>query len=69
VTEGDIREQKSEVFRAGEVSSEAPMERFIDQYGDRMSSEFEQDLRESAQGGYNTGNLREDQQGQDPETD
>jgi hypothetical protein len=68
VTEGDIREQKSEVFRAGEVSSEAPMERFIDQYGDRMSSEFEQDLRESAQGGYNTGNLREDQQGQDPET-
>ncbi|MFC5801581.1 DUF6571 family protein [Streptomyces formicae] len=67
-TEDDIREKKSLVFRAGEYSAEAPMERFIQQHGDQMSSEFKQDLRESVQGGYNTGNLREDQQGNDPET-
>ncbi|MEE1752256.1 hypothetical protein [Streptomyces sp. SP18CS02] len=67
-TEGDVREKKSDLFRAGEYSAKAPMERFIDQYRGSMSSGFEQDLRESVDIGYATGNLREDQQGHDPET-
>ncbi|MCX4508779.1 hypothetical protein OHA27_00370 [Streptomyces sp. NBC_01619] len=66
-TEDQIREDKTSLFRAGEYSAEAPTERFIEYHRASIDSTFEQDLRESMNLGYANGNLKQSQQGNDPE--
>ncbi|MCX5013692.1 hypothetical protein OG765_22250 [Streptomyces sp. NBC_00555] len=64
----ELREQKTEIYRAGEETMQAPSRRFINQYHLRdTDSEFAEDLRQAALIGYGTGADREDQQGHDPE--
>ncbi|MFJ2434220.1 hypothetical protein ACIOWM_13550 [Streptomyces anulatus] len=62
------REEKTKVYSAGESLAESPMEEFMRQHGVTSDSEFGQDLKESMRVGYSTGNDRENQQGNDPET-
>ncbi|MFF9015253.1 hypothetical protein ACF09C_20095 [Streptomyces sp. NPDC014870] len=63
-----IREQRTNIYTAGEENSKAVMRDFVERHGIAPDSSFGQDLKESANGGYNNGNSKEDQQGQDPET-
>ncbi|MGT2528644.1 hypothetical protein ACU4GG_17025 [Streptomyces nojiriensis] len=64
----ELREQKSEIYRAGEETMQAPSRRFINQHDLRVTdSGFAEDLRQAALLGYGTGADREDQQGHDPE--
>ncbi|MFM9704060.1 hypothetical protein [Streptomyces galilaeus] len=57
------------IFSAGEAMAEAPMEEFLGRHVlDPANSTFAQDLRESMLIGYGTGNSRENQQGNRPET-
>ncbi|MFI1142438.1 hypothetical protein [Streptomyces sp. NPDC020780] len=62
------REEKTKVYSAGESMAESPMEEFMRQNGVTSDSDFGQDLKESMRVGYSTGNQRENQQGNDPET-
>ncbi|MDQ1010503.1 hypothetical protein QFZ82_004988 [Streptomyces sp. V4I23] len=62
------REEKTRVFSGGEAMAEAPMKKFLQYHGIEFNSEFGQDLKESMRIGYGTGNDRENQQGNDPET-
>ncbi|MFB6870848.1 hypothetical protein [Streptomyces sp. NPDC056323] len=62
------REEKTKVYSAGESLAESPMEEFMRQHGVTSDSDFGQDLKESMRIGYATGNDRENQQGNDPET-
>ncbi|MFE7397401.1 hypothetical protein [Streptomyces sp. NPDC057557] len=62
------REEKTKVYSAGESMAESPMEKFMAQHNVDINSDFGQDLKESMRVGYSTGNSREDQQGNDPET-
>ncbi|MEU4260349.1 hypothetical protein ACYCCF_10890 [Streptomyces argenteolus] len=62
------REEKTKVYSSGESLAESPMEEFMRQNGIASDSEFGQDLKESMRVGYSTGNDRENQQGNDPET-
>ncbi|MFE5240245.1 MULTISPECIES: hypothetical protein [unclassified Streptomyces] len=64
------REEWNKIYRAGESTAEAPMEDFLGRNtGDsKEDREFRQDMKESMRNGYSTGNQRENQQGQDPET-
>ncbi|WHM38530.1 hypothetical protein [Streptomyces sp. BPTC-684] len=66
--EGDIRDNKTKVYRAGEHSAQAPLDHFCERYGIDRNSEFGRDLQDSLKIGYLTGNSKEDQQGNDPET-
>ncbi|MGW0392778.1 hypothetical protein ACWDYJ_18115 [Streptomyces sp. NPDC003042] len=64
----ELRDQKDEIYRAGEETMQAPSRRFINQYNLRESdSDFAEDLRQAALIGYGTGSDREDQHGHDPE--
>ncbi|MFB6620518.1 hypothetical protein ACFCV9_40905, partial [Streptomyces sp. NPDC056367] len=64
----ELREQKNEIYRAGEETMQAPSRRFINQHDLRVTdSGFAEDLRQAALLGYGTGADREDQQGHDPE--
>ncbi|MFF4008409.1 hypothetical protein [Streptomyces sp. NPDC001717] len=64
----ELREQKNEIYRAGEETMQAPSRRFINQHDLRVTdSGFAEDLRQAALIGYGTGADREDQQGHDPE--
>ncbi|MFE5481995.1 hypothetical protein [Streptomyces sp. NPDC056527] len=63
-----IREQKTNIYTAGEENSKAAMRDFMERHQVPPDSDFGQDLKESANGGYINGNAKEDQQGQDPET-
>ncbi|WP_030122385.1 DUF6571 family protein [[Kitasatospora] papulosa] len=64
------REEWNKIYRAGESMAEAPMEEFLARNtGDSDEDKvFRQDMKESMRLGYSTGNDRENQQGQDPET-
>ncbi|MEV6165985.1 DUF6571 family protein [Streptomyces sp. NPDC052052] len=62
------RGEKTKVYSAGESMAEAPMERFMAQHDVDINSNFGQNLKEAMRVGYSTGNSREDQQGNDPET-
>ncbi|RPK44415.1 MULTISPECIES: hypothetical protein [unclassified Streptomyces] len=64
------REEWNKIYRAGESMAEAPMEEFLARNtGDSDEDKvFRQDMKESMRVGYSTGNDRENQQGQDPET-
>ncbi|MEU6882643.1 DUF6571 family protein [Streptomyces sp. NPDC046712] len=66
--EDQIREQKSNIYTAGEDNSKAAMRDFMQRHQVAPDSDFGQDLKESANGGYGNGNSKEEQQGQDPET-
>ncbi|MEU4270468.1 hypothetical protein [Streptomyces sp. NPDC026092] len=68
-TEGKIREEKTSIYTAGRYSAEAPMERFTEYHRSEVSTEFKQELIESLNHGYLQGNARENQQGNDPETE
>ncbi|WP_086768830.1 hypothetical protein [Streptomyces bobili] len=62
-------EERMAIFSAGEALAEAPMEEFLGRHvPDPANSTFAQDLRESMLIGYGTGNDRENQQGNRPET-
>ncbi|MFF3393178.1 hypothetical protein ACFYW1_19910 [Streptomyces sp. NPDC002669] len=63
------REEKTSVFQAGESMAKAPMEGFLKRHEDSVDAVFRQDLKESMRVGYATGNDRENQQGNDSETD
>ncbi|MBQ1108043.1 MULTISPECIES: hypothetical protein [unclassified Streptomyces] len=67
-TEELNEEERKKVYSAGESLAESPMEEFMRQHGVSSRSEFGQDLKESMRVGYGTGNARENQQGNDPET-
>ncbi|MFJ2226750.1 hypothetical protein [Streptomyces halstedii] len=62
------RVEKTKIYSAGESMAESPMEEFMRQHGVTSDSEFGQDLKGSMRIGYATGNDRENQQGNDPET-
>lgn len=62
------REERTKVYSSGESMAESPMEDFMRRNGVTSDSEFGQDLKESMRVGYGTGNDRENQQGNDPET-
>ncbi|QNP63411.1 hypothetical protein [Streptomyces genisteinicus] len=62
------REEKSKIYSSGESLAESPMEEFMRRNGIEASSVFGMDLQESMRVGYGTGNDRENQQGNDPET-
>ncbi|MEU0136138.1 hypothetical protein ABZ172_19220 [Streptomyces sp. NPDC006296] len=62
------RDEKTKVYSAGESMAESPMEEFMERNGVTSDSSFGQDLKESMRIGYATGNDRENQQGNDPET-
>ncbi|MFF8504231.1 hypothetical protein ACF07L_26790 [Streptomyces anulatus] len=62
------REEKNKIYSAGESLAESPMEAFMSHHGLDPESVFGQDLKESMRVGYSTGNDRENQQGNDPET-
>ncbi|MEU1011958.1 hypothetical protein [Streptomyces sp. NPDC005890] len=62
-------EERKKIYSGGESMAESPMEEFLQHHGvDPGKDEFAQDLRESMLIGYGTGNDRENQQGNDPET-
>ncbi|MEU4682854.1 hypothetical protein [Streptomyces xinghaiensis] len=63
-----IQDEKFKIYSAGESMAEAPMEAFIGHNG-VTDRDVVQDLKESMRLGYSTGNEREDQQGNAPETD
>ncbi|MFJ9635795.1 hypothetical protein [Streptomyces sp. NPDC101178] len=62
------RTDKTKIYSAGERMAEAPMKEFMRQQGVDFESTFGQDLKVSMRTGYTTGNNRENQQGNDPET-
>ncbi|WP_329229429.1 hypothetical protein OG488_14585 [Streptomyces sp. NBC_01460] len=62
------RDERTKVYSSGESLAESPMDEFMRQNGVTSDSAFGQDLKESMRIGYATGNDREDQQGNDPET-
>ncbi|MBO1335610.1 hypothetical protein [Streptomyces sp. VRA16 Mangrove soil] len=62
------REEKTKVYSSGESLAESPMEEFMQRNGVTSDSELGQDLKEAMRIGYATGNDRENQQGNDPET-
>ncbi|MFF8604360.1 hypothetical protein ACF06X_00315 [Streptomyces sp. NPDC015346] len=64
-----IREQKTNIYTAGEENSKAALRDFMERHQVAPDSDFGQDLKESANLGYINGNAKEDQQGQDPETE
>lgn len=67
-SKAELRDQKSEIYRAGEETMQGPSRSFINQHNLRESdSAFAEDLRQAALIGYGTGADREDQQGHDPE--
>ncbi|MFJ3658972.1 hypothetical protein ACIPPM_00705 [Streptomyces sp. NPDC090119] len=62
-------EEKNKIYSAGEGMSEAPMLEFLERHVvDPDKNLFAQDLRESMLLGYQVGNARAKQQGNDPET-
>ncbi|GAA3759962.1 hypothetical protein [Streptomyces tremellae] len=63
-------QERAAVFKAGEENVEGPANVFIEQHNLNHVGDgnFAEDLRQSAQDGYNTGNLREVQQGNQPQT-
>ncbi|MEE1804187.1 hypothetical protein PUR57_36870 [Streptomyces sp. JV176] len=61
--------ERRAVYQAGELSANAPMERFISYHGIGSSSDFGQDLWESVQFGYNSGAFKEQRQGYTPQTE
>ncbi|MET9673313.1 DUF6571 family protein [Streptomyces sp. NPDC006482] len=67
-TEGQIHDDTKELYTAGRYSAESPMERFLAQHGDKVSSEFKQNMIESVDGGYAKGNDHANQTGNTPET-
>ncbi|MBB4979178.1 MULTISPECIES: DUF6571 family protein [Streptomyces] len=67
-TEGEIHESNKAMYTAGRYSAESPMERFLFEHRDRVSSEFRQDMIESVSTGYGQGNDQAKQTGNAPET-
>lgn len=67
-TEDEIHEDQKALYTAGRYSAESPMERFLAQHSDKVSSDFRQDMIESVDGGYAKGNDHANQTGNDPET-
>lgn len=67
--DGLTREQKTEIYAGGESMAESPTEEFLNRHGVGDRDTFRQDLKESMLIGYGVGNDRENQQGNDPETD
>ncbi|MGW0854753.1 hypothetical protein [Streptomyces sp. NPDC002690] len=63
------REEKTKIYSAGESMAESPVQEFLNHNGVAETSTFRQDLEESMLLGYGVGNDRENQQGNDPETD
>ncbi|WP_327268005.1 hypothetical protein OG233_06525 [Streptomyces sp. NBC_01218] len=63
------REEKTKIYSAGESMAESPMEEFLNRNSLAASPTFREDLKESMLIGYGVGNDRENQQGNDPETD
>ncbi|KIF69666.1 hypothetical protein HY68_15490 [Streptomyces sp. AcH 505] len=63
-------QERAAVFKAGEENVEVPASVFIDRHNLNHvgNGNFAEDLRQSAQDGYNTGNLREVQQGNQSQT-
>ncbi|QES48475.1 hypothetical protein DEJ50_12255 [Streptomyces venezuelae] len=57
-----------EMYQAGEHSAKAPLREFMERHNIDPLSELGNDLMESRQIGYGTGNDLADQQGHDPET-
>lgn len=66
--DNQIREQRTNIYTAGENNSKAAMEDFMQRHQIKPDSDFGQDLKTSANLGFINGNSKEDQQGQDPET-
>ncbi|MEV7272565.1 DUF6571 family protein [Streptomyces bacillaris] len=62
------RAEKTKIYSAGERMAESPMKEFMRQHGVDFESKFGQDMKVSMRTGYTTGNDRENQQGNDPET-
>nr|WP_267075400.1 hypothetical protein [Streptomyces sp. NBC_00059]MCX5412225.1 hypothetical protein [Streptomyces sp. NBC_00059] len=62
------REEWNRIYRSGESMAEAPMEEFLASNTTDKDADFRQDMKESMRLGYATGNDRENQQGNDPET-
>ncbi|MFD0317759.1 hypothetical protein [Streptomyces flavalbus] len=60
--------ERRRVFAAGESMAEAPMEEFTERHGVGRSSTLWEDLHSAMLDGYGTGNDRENQQGNRPET-
>ncbi|MGW1466820.1 hypothetical protein ACWCPT_21025 [Streptomyces sp. NPDC002308] len=63
------REEKTKIYAGGESMAETPTEGFLGRHGYEDNDTFAQDLKESMLIGYGVGNDRENQQGNDPETD
>ncbi|MFC9298764.1 hypothetical protein ACFTWH_22735 [Streptomyces sp. NPDC057011] len=64
----ELRDQRDEIYRAGEETMKSPSERFITQHNLReRDSDLAEELRQSAILGYGAGTDREDQQGHDPQ--
>ncbi|MFK8907589.1 hypothetical protein [Streptomyces sp. YS-3] len=66
--EGEVRDNKTLIYRGGESSAEAPLIHFRQQHGLDLNSDFSRDLKDAFDIGYGRGNDRENQQGNDPET-
>ncbi|WP_371652976.1 MULTISPECIES: hypothetical protein [unclassified Streptomyces] len=66
--EGEIRDNKTLIYRGGEVSAQAPLIHFRRQHGIDLNDDFSRDLKDAFDLGYGRGNDRENQQGNDPET-
>ncbi|GGW75326.1 hypothetical protein [Streptomyces xantholiticus] len=66
--EDQIREQRTNIYTAGEDNSQAALNDFMARHQIKPDSDFGMDLKQAADLGYIKGNSKEDQQGQDPET-
>ncbi|MFD9850568.1 MULTISPECIES: hypothetical protein [Streptomyces] len=63
-----VQTEKRKIYSAGENMAESPMEEFMRHHGVGPDSVFGRDLKESMSVGYSTGNARQKQQGNAPET-
>lgn len=63
-----VQTEKRKIYSAGENMAESPMEEFMHHHGVGPDSVFGRDLKESMSVGYSTGNARQKQQGNAPET-
>ncbi|MEU5402021.1 DUF6571 family protein [Streptomyces sp. NPDC005963] len=62
------QETRNEIFRAGEMTAESPMEKFMQQHRIDPNSDFGQDLEEALTNGYSKGTLGQGRHGTTPQT-
>ncbi|MER5311253.1 hypothetical protein ABT034_26075 [Streptomyces sp. NPDC002773] len=67
-TEDQIHEDNKAIYEAGRYSATSPMERFMFEHRDQVSSGFRQDMIEAVNNGYGLGNDHANQTGNAPET-